>query len=639
MPIPNSVEELDIIKGECKKIVNSRAAASGASALTPIPGLDIAADLAIFTEMIPKINREFGLSREHIRQLDNHTQKIVYRSVQKYGTHILKQTVGKQLKEAALKELGKRFIKKEAGKQAVKTLGKYIPFVGQAISASIGYALTQKAGNDHIESCYNLVQKIMEERRRYELLLAERRERRLIKLKKILFWTAGVTSIMSVLIFVMPKFDVASPAFMNQKVIENSDKTSISSIVSEPPTEENDKKKEPANMLPPSIILSLPNPKIGLYHSEELQIELKNIPEGTAPELVFSSSNPEIVSVNKNGVITGKSIGKATISANAFGQIAKINVEVTNMIWSANIEDLLETAHISWSDDGEWLTMDSYLLDRSAGTIKKEFVGPLLFLREGLGELEGDYLKMYNSDFKATDEKRLIPHDDYYAGYGLLRDKYDMRVTNSGERLIYTKYDYQKCSVNLTTIQSTCYDVYHVRLGAVDITPDDKNVVFASGDIYVMDIDTGETINVLESDSYYGVALVNPSVSSSQLAALNSIDYNNNIVDIWNMDDGSISNRLEAPDAITDMTYNPSGRLLAISCKNGSIYIYETTNFELVETLITAYNDRQQRANQFSNEVLNISFAPNGRELLAIYSVLLNEEPNVILWNVSGNIE
>ncbi|WP_245243647.1 hypothetical protein [Mesobacillus selenatarsenatis] len=68
--IPATMSELERVKEECKSMVNKRATASAAAAVVPVPGLDVGADVTIMMELLPAINRKFGLSPEQIDQLD-----------------------------------------------------------------------------------------------------------------------------------------------------------------------------------------------------------------------------------------------------------------------------------------------------------------------------------------------------------------------------------------------------------------------------------------------------------------------------------------------------------------------------------------------------------------------------------------
>jgi hypothetical protein len=57
-------------------MVTSRAGLSAGAAMVPIPGADIGADVTLLLEMIPAINRKFGLTPEQIDQLDPQIKKF-----------------------------------------------------------------------------------------------------------------------------------------------------------------------------------------------------------------------------------------------------------------------------------------------------------------------------------------------------------------------------------------------------------------------------------------------------------------------------------------------------------------------------------------------------------------------------------
>jgi hypothetical protein len=59
--IPSTITDLNRIREECKSMVTKRATASAAAAELPVSGADVAADVAIMLELLPAINRKFGL--------------------------------------------------------------------------------------------------------------------------------------------------------------------------------------------------------------------------------------------------------------------------------------------------------------------------------------------------------------------------------------------------------------------------------------------------------------------------------------------------------------------------------------------------------------------------------------------------
>ena len=54
-------------------------------------------------------------------------------------------------------------LKRYAGREAAKSVSKYIPFVGQAIAASLGFWITKAAGTQYLEDCHRLAKSILEQ--------------------------------------------------------------------------------------------------------------------------------------------------------------------------------------------------------------------------------------------------------------------------------------------------------------------------------------------------------------------------------------------------------------------------------------------------------------------------------------------
>ena len=80
-----SIEELHLLKlrDECYEMVNTSSFFSGAVAAVPIPGVDIATDVSILMNLIPKINRKFGLSAEQIEALDPQLKELTLIAITK----------------------------------------------------------------------------------------------------------------------------------------------------------------------------------------------------------------------------------------------------------------------------------------------------------------------------------------------------------------------------------------------------------------------------------------------------------------------------------------------------------------------------------------------------------------------------
>lgn len=152
--IPTTLTELNRVREECKSMVNKRASASAAAAVVPVPGVDIGADVAIMMELLPAINRKFGLSPEQIEQLDGAIKAQALVIITSLGSKLVGKLITKETVVLLLKKVGTRV--------AVKSVTKFIPFVGQAVSAGISFGAMKYLGNSHIDECFEVCRRIIE---------------------------------------------------------------------------------------------------------------------------------------------------------------------------------------------------------------------------------------------------------------------------------------------------------------------------------------------------------------------------------------------------------------------------------------------------------------------------------------------
>ncbi|TCP52556.1 hypothetical protein EV586_10937 [Tumebacillus sp. BK434] len=153
--LPKTLEELDHIRKDCYCMVAVRAVVSGSASLIPIPGTDIAADVGMLLQLIPAISKRFGLDKEQINQFDPHTKALVLRLIQAAGSRFIGKLVTEQVILQILKKVGLRY--------TTKQIVKYIPFVGQATSAVVGFSAMWYVGNSHVEDCYEIARRVLEE--------------------------------------------------------------------------------------------------------------------------------------------------------------------------------------------------------------------------------------------------------------------------------------------------------------------------------------------------------------------------------------------------------------------------------------------------------------------------------------------
>lgn len=134
----------DIRTSKAKNTVSTYAKLAGANGVNPFLGADIAADLAIYFKMFSAIKEDFDIDDNELkRRYCNYPgAKKLLELMTENGVIIL------------LKNFG--------GKQVIKSIGKYIPFVGQAAAAVIGYTLAEDAGKSYVNDCATLAWQVMD---------------------------------------------------------------------------------------------------------------------------------------------------------------------------------------------------------------------------------------------------------------------------------------------------------------------------------------------------------------------------------------------------------------------------------------------------------------------------------------------
>ena len=139
-----TIEELDAVRASCRALVNSRSGASALVAALPIPGPDVTADVSIVLEMIPAINRRFGLAPEQIAELSPAVQRVVLASISRASSSLVGKVLTKEVVVVVLKRIGLRI--------AAKFAARIVPLVGSALSAGISFTAMRMVGNRHVDT-------------------------------------------------------------------------------------------------------------------------------------------------------------------------------------------------------------------------------------------------------------------------------------------------------------------------------------------------------------------------------------------------------------------------------------------------------------------------------------------------------
>lgn len=149
----DAMRQLDAIRETCRRMVMRRATLSAGAAVVPIPGLDVGTDVAILLQLLPKINEEFGLSPAQIEGLDVDTKRVVMMFISVVGSNLVGRIVTRDLVIKILTKLGVRV--------TTKGIVKFVPFVGQAVSAGISFGAMRMLGNRHIDDCHEVAKRAL----------------------------------------------------------------------------------------------------------------------------------------------------------------------------------------------------------------------------------------------------------------------------------------------------------------------------------------------------------------------------------------------------------------------------------------------------------------------------------------------
>ena len=133
-----------------RKLLHKRALLAGAVSAVPVPGLDWAVDAAMLSKLIPEINKEFGLTPQQLDSLSPKKREQVQKAVTMVGSVLIGKLISRDLVLAAATKIGMRL--------TTKQLAKYVPFAGQIVAATVGYAAIRYLGEEHMKDCIRVTQ-------------------------------------------------------------------------------------------------------------------------------------------------------------------------------------------------------------------------------------------------------------------------------------------------------------------------------------------------------------------------------------------------------------------------------------------------------------------------------------------------
>ncbi len=132
-----------------ERVVWANAGAAAANAINPVPGLDVSIDIAILVEMGVLIRRAYGLDEQSLRK---------YEAMAGAAAGLARVVLG-YIGQDAIITLLKRVASRQIAKEAVK----WVPVVGQAVAAMLGFGIAKLVGDQMVKDCHALAEEILRE--------------------------------------------------------------------------------------------------------------------------------------------------------------------------------------------------------------------------------------------------------------------------------------------------------------------------------------------------------------------------------------------------------------------------------------------------------------------------------------------
>ncbi len=153
-----SQKAIDAKRDVAYKMVSWNAIAAAANGLNPVPGLDVGVDLALLKKCSADVAQIYGISQSQLEQLQRTFPKLHASPLATAGMKAAAAYAARYLtSEAVLKTLTSL-----GSKIGARSLAKFLPFVGLAISAGLGYKMTTMFGEMLIEQAEDASRQLLE---------------------------------------------------------------------------------------------------------------------------------------------------------------------------------------------------------------------------------------------------------------------------------------------------------------------------------------------------------------------------------------------------------------------------------------------------------------------------------------------
>lgn len=143
---------LEAAVARSRKLVRRRALGAAVASAVPLPGLDWAVDAALLGQLLPEVNRQFGLAPAQISQLSTPDKEQVQKMAAMAGSILVGRNITQKLVLRFAQTVGMRL--------TVAQASKYVPLAGQAVAGVLGYSVLTFLAEQHIRDCVRVARAV-----------------------------------------------------------------------------------------------------------------------------------------------------------------------------------------------------------------------------------------------------------------------------------------------------------------------------------------------------------------------------------------------------------------------------------------------------------------------------------------------
>lgn len=143
-----SANTLAMKKEACEKYIQIASGISAVNGVNPVPGANIAVDVIVLLKLAQEIRDCYGFSETSLIGLKTSSIPVVANLANKGLTYLSKEGIMLLLKQYA-------------GRTLTKQAASWVPVVGSAIAASLGFGLTYAVGKNFLEDYHTLAEEAL----------------------------------------------------------------------------------------------------------------------------------------------------------------------------------------------------------------------------------------------------------------------------------------------------------------------------------------------------------------------------------------------------------------------------------------------------------------------------------------------